>query len=295
MNSTIGAIVQKSIYFFCNAALFSIITLTGFSHAQTVPVHAQGLNEELVSVDLSDKKKQVGVFSTKKGFAKPTKLAVLLPGSPSVVRPVVENGVMTGSKLTGNFLIRARRLLVDESVASLVVDCQSESGDHCASQYQASKQRQEDVDKLVAEVKKRTPSITEVWLVGTSMGTISSSFMPTHNPTGYAGAIHTATVSDPYVKGSYRELGGFDYKKASIPQFFVHHINDPCTPTNYPSVKSIAGKYGVPLITVSGGSDFQGHPCEAFTEHGFRGKEKEVMATIATIIKTGKASQLEIN
>ena len=139
-----------------NVVLFTVlITVSVSSIAQNIPEHAQGLNEELVSVDLSDKKKQVGVYSIKKGSSNPTKLAVLLPGYPSVVRPVVENGVMTGSKLNGNFLIRSRRFLVDESVASLIVDCQSESGDYCAGNYQASKQRQEDVDQLISEVKKR--------------------------------------------------------------------------------------------------------------------------------------------
>ena len=263
--------------------------------AQNVPAHAQGLKEELISVDLSGNKKQAGVFSLKLGVERPTKLAVLLPGSPSVVRPVVDGGVMTNSRLTGNFLIRARRFLVDETVASLIVDCQSETGDECSSTYQASKQRQEDVDKLIAEVKNRNPSITEVWLVGTSMGTISSSFMPIYNSAGYAGAIHTAAITNPYARGSYRELGGFDYKKSSVPQFFVHHVNDPCSLTTYSSAKSIAEKYDLPLISVSGGSGFQGGVCEAFTEHGFRGKEKEVMNAIAAIIKTGKAAQLEIN
>ncbi len=276
-------------------AFFMSVFLSTAAIAQNTSGHAQGLSEELVSVDLSDNKKQLGVFSIKKGSSNPTKLAVLLPGSPSVVRPVVENGVMTGSKLTGNFLIRARRFLVDDSVASLIVDCYSESGDYCASSYQASKQRQEDVDKLIAEVKKRAPSITEVWLVGTSMGTISSSFMPMHNATGYAGAIHTAAITDPYAKGSYRELGGFDYKNSTVPQFFVHHANDPCALTTYPSAKSIAEKYNIPLITVTGGSGFQGGACEAFTEHGFRGKEKEVMNAMTAIIKSGKATQLEIN
>jgi hypothetical protein len=33
----------------------------------------------------------------------------------------------------------------------------------------------------------------------------------------------------------------------------------------------------------------------AMTQHGFRGKEKEVMAEIAAIIKSGKVSKLEIN
>jgi hypothetical protein len=280
----------------------SIALVLGIAHAtsasgyaQTVPAHAQGLQEELVSVDLSDNKKQVGVLSLKKGFDNPTKLAVLLPGSPSVVRPIVENEVLTSSRLTGNFLIRARRFLVDESVASLIVDCQSESGDYCPSYYQASKQRQEDVDKLIGEIKKRWPSINEVWLVGTSMGTISSSFMPVHNPSGYAGAIHTAAITDPYAKGSYKELGGFDYGKSKIPQFFIHHSSDPCALTTYPSAKAISEKYAVPLVTVSGGAGFQGAACEALTEHGFRGKEKEVMNAAAVIIKTGKASQLEIN
>ena len=59
--------------------------------------------------------------------------------------------------------------------------------------------------------------------------------------------------------------------------------------------KSISEKYNVPLITVSGGSGFQGPACEALTEHGFRGKEKEVMNAMTAIIKSGKATQLEIN
>ena len=263
--------------------------------AQSIPVHAQGLKEELITVDLSGTKKQAGIFSTKIGSDKPIKLAVLLPGYPSVVRPVMENGVMTSSKLTGNFLIRARRFLADDSVATLIVDCQSESGDYCSSGYQASKERQEDVDKLIAEVKKRTPSIGDVWLVGTSMGTISSSFMPLHNPTAYSGAIHTAAITEPYARNSYKELGGFDYKKPSPIHFFIHHVNDPCSLTPYASAKAIAEKFNVPLVTISGGGGFQGGVCEALTQHGFRGKEKEVMTEIAAIIKTGKASQLEIN
>ena len=263
------------------------------ANAQNVPT--QDLKEELISVDLADGKKQVGVYSNKLGSEKPTRLAVLLPGYPSVVRPVVEGGTMTGSKLNGNFLIRSRGFLVDANIASLIVDCQSESGDYCSSSYQASKQRQMDVDKLIAEVRARNSSITEIWLVGTSMGTVSSSFMPVHNPTGYAGAIHTASITEPYARNSYRELGGFDYKKATTPQFFVHHAADPCYLTTYTGAKSITDKYKLPLVTVTGGSNFQGNPCNAFTEHGFRGKEKEVMTAIGEIIKTGSAKQLDIN
>jgi hypothetical protein len=281
---------------YLNGALIAATLLYSIStSAQVIPDHAQGLKEELISVDLMDGKKQVGVYSTKLGSDNPTRLAVLLPGYPSVVRPVVEAGVMTTSKLNGNFLIRSRRFLVDANIASLIVDCHSESGDYCSSYYQASKQRQVDVDKLIAEIKARTPSITEVWLIGTSMGTISSSFMPTHNPSGYAGAIHTASITEPYANNSYRELGNFNYKITATPQFFVHHIADPCYLTTYTGAKFIADKYKLPLVTITGGGDFRGGACQAFTEHGFRGKEKEVMTAIGEIIKTGSAKQLQIN
>jgi alpha/beta superfamily hydrolase len=285
---------MKKIFAFLAPFTLAII-MANPCHGQTVPNHAQGLKEILVVVDLNGTKKQSGVFSTKNGSDTPTKLAVLLPGSPSVVRPVVENGSMISSKLTGNFLIRARRWLADGTIATLVVDCQSESGDECSSGYQASKERQQDVQKLINEVKKRTPSIKEVWLVGTSMGTISSSFMPSHDSEAYAGAIHTATITEPYIKNSYRELGGFDYKTAKIPQFFIHHKNDPCPITTYSAAKSLSRKFNLPLISVTGGADFEGHPCKAFTEHGFKGKEKEVMKAIAEIINTGSPSQLDIN
>jgi hypothetical protein len=281
---------------YLNGVLIAATLLYSIStSAQVIPDHAQGLKEELISVDLMDGKKQVGVYSTKLGSDNPTRLAVLLPGYPSVVRPVVEAGVMTTSKLNGNFLIRSRRFLVDANIASLIVDCHSESGDYCSSYYQASKQRQVDVDKLIAEIKARTPSITEVWLIGTSMGTISSSFMPTHNPSGYAGAIHTASITEPYANNSYRELGNFNYKITATPQFFVHHIADPCYLTTYTGAKFITDKYKLPLVTITGGGDFRGGACQAFTEHGFRGKEKEVMTAIGEIIKTGSAKQLQIN
>ena len=263
--------------------------------AQTITAHAVNLSEELISVDLSGDRKQVGVYTTSSTAKNPTRLAVLLPGYPSVVRPVVENGVMTNSRLSGNFLIRSRHFLVDETIASLIVDCQSDSGEYCTSTYQASKQRQEDVDKLIDEVKRRTPSIAEVWLIGTSMGTISSSFMPLHNPSGYAGAIHTASITEPYARNSYRELGGFNYKKITVPQYFVHHVADPCFLTTYAGAQSITDKYKIPLITVTGGGDFKGEACKAFTEHGFRGKEKDVMRAVGMIIKTGKVNQQVID
>lgn len=276
------------------ALLIALLLLSNTSNAQQLPNASDGLQEELITVDLDKDAKQTGLFSIKSGSKNHSRLAVLIPGYPSVFRPVVENGVMISTKLSGNFLIRSRRHLADESIAILTIDCQSESGDICSSSYQASNERQVHVQKLINEVKKRYPTIQEVWLVGTSMGTISSSFMPTYAPRAYAGAIHTAAITEPYARNSYRELINFDYRKSGAPQFFIHHKDDPCYLTTWSGAKSISDKYGVPLITVFGGSNFQGNPCNAFTGHGFRGKELEVMQTIREIILTGTSKNSEI-
>ena len=262
--------------------------------AQSIPAHAEGLTETLVTVPLRAEVSQVGVLSLKTGATAPDILAVLLPGSPSVVRPVVQGGVMTNSQLTGNFLIRSRRHLADERIATLVVDCPTDSGDTCASAYQASAQRQIDVQLLIAKVQQMQPSLKQVWLVGTSLGTVSSSFMALYGGSTYAGAFHTASITEPLAKHSYGELYNFDYGKAGIPQILVHHRDDPCSVTTYTGVARIAAAYKLPLVTVTGGCGFTGGACQAHTQHGFKGREQEVMRFIAETMKTGMVARTEL-
>ena len=269
--------------------LLSLMLLSSIATAQVERPH-----EQLISVTLQDGIKQEGVLSRASSSSQPTHLAILLPGYPSVVRPVVEGEALTSSKLSGNFLIRARRHLISQQLATLIVDCRSDSGDTCSSAYQASLVRHQDVSQLILQVKKDFPSIQKVWLVGTSMGTISSSFMPTYDSSMYAGAIHTASITEPYARNSYRELGDFDYKKAKLPQVFIHHQEDPCFITTHSGAKTIADKFQIPLMTVQGGSDFKGDACKAFTQHGFRGKEREVMLAIQKITLNGRVTELVI-
>ena len=253
-----------------------------------------GLTEQLVSVELAPGVRQDGVLSVRSGAPNPDVLAVLLIGHPSVLRPVVSDQHMVSSRLEGNFLVRSRRYLADERIAMLLVDCRSDSGDECSAKYQASINRQTDVAMLNNVVRQQMPSIQKVWLVSTSMGSISSAFMPMHSKGVYAGAIHTASITEPYAAYSYRELGGFDYSQIGGVQAFVHHQNDPCPMTTHAGAARLAQKFNIPLVTVHGGSGFQGHPCRAFSEHGFRGKEREVMQHIGQILKTGQASNAEL-
>lgn len=259
-----------------------------------VQANADALYEKLISADLVDGVKQQAVLTTRTGVTDQRTLVVLLPGTPGVLRPEVVDGKMVSSKLQGNPLIRARRLMLDDTIALLAVDCRSDSGNTCSESYQSSPQREQDIQKVVALAKKEIPTINAVWLVGHSAGTLAAAFMAKYNQSAYAGIIHAATISDPYKKGSFRSLGGFDYGAIKIPQVFIHHKDDPCFATTYDSVESIAKKFGLPLITVYGGGDFQGRPCEPYTQHGFRGMEGKVMREIAKIVRTGSSVSGEI-
>lgn len=275
--------------------LFLILLYQTSVRSNEIPAHAEGLKESLISVTTQDNKEQQGVLSLKINTSQPKFLAVLLPGYPSVVLPEVKNNIMYSSKLTGNFLIRSRRHLADNDIATLIIDCKPTITGICSSAYQSSIERHQDVSKLILEVKKNYPTIKEIWLIGTSMGTISSSFMPTYDANFYSGAIHTASITEPSKKGSYSELGNFNYKKVNIPQFFIHHKDDPCDKTTYSGAEKISKEFNLPLITVVGGSNFTGPACEAGNQHGFKGMEKNVMNSIQEIIKTKKTTKTEIN
>lgn len=256
--------------------------------AAEVPPHAQGLNEQLLSVQLADGVKQEGVLSVGDGATAPTHLAVLIPGNPSVLRPVVAGTSMVRSQLTGNFLVRARRHLASESLAILLVDCRTDQQTICSGAYQASKARYEDVGKLIAAARAQLPSIRQVWLVGTSFGTITSAYLPTHATAGeLAGVLHTATMSDPYRSPLARELIGFDYRRVPVPQAFVHHKDDPCPSTPHHRVDALARQAGVTLVTVTGAASLSGEPCQARTQHGFAGVERAVMAEMRRMILEG--------
>jgi hypothetical protein len=252
--------------------------------AQTVPFHAEGLDEELVEVQI-DGGIQRAVISRRQGKPDGSKLLVLLPGYPSVVRPEMGNGVMMKSALMGNFLIRARRHLVTDQVMTLLVDCHSQVGDVCKPEYQASKERYWHVKAVIDAAKAKLPSVKQVYLLSTSAGSISSAFIALHGQSEFAGVIHTASI-DPTAPKSYVQLKNFDYAAIKMPQAFIHHVEDPCVLTSYAYIRTVADKYKVPLVSVFGGSDFQGHPCQALTQHGFRNKETVVMRHVLKMLDT---------
>lgn len=266
------------------AGISFLITCLPATWAQPIPSHAQGLQEDLVEVQI-DGGTQRAVISRREGTPGGSKLVVLLPGYPSVVRPEMGNGVMMNSPLLGNFLVRARRQLVTDQVMTLLVDCHSQIGDVCKPDYQGSPERYKHVKAVIDAAKAKFPQLKQVYLLSTSAGSISSAFVALYGQAEFAGVIHTASI-DPTAPRSYTQLNNFDYAAIKIPQAFIHHVEDPCPITQYGYIRAVSEKYKVPLVSVSGGSDFRGPPCMAFTQHGFKGKEVPVMNQVLKMLDT---------
>jgi len=265
------------------AAIFTILLLSCSAKAQLIPPNAEGLEEQLIELTI-DGGVQRGVMSKRIDQPPGSKLVVLLPGYPSVVRPEMSNGVMVSSPLAGNFLIRARRHLADDQVMTLLVDCHSSVGDICKPEYQASEARYRHVKAIIDAAKIKVPSIRQVYLLSTSAGSISSAFIAKQAQEYLSGVIHTASI-DPTAPKSYPQLTNFNYAAIGIPQAFIHHTDDPCAITQYSYIRSVAEKYKIPLITVAGVSGFTGNPCAANTQHGFKGKEIVVMKHILKMVR----------
>jgi hypothetical protein len=244
--------------------------------------------EEILTVETSNGAKQSAVFSHFPTASSPTTLVAIVPGSPSLARAGV---TFTGKVLirqSGSFVVRERLRLLNDDIATLVLDCRSDYSSFCPDDYQLSEQRFKDVKPVIDLAKKNIPSINKVWLMSTSRGMFSTVGIPKYSGEYFAGIIHTASVADLILKK------GVELASTSSPQFFYHHIEDPCDKTKYNTAKLVAEKMQSPLVTVYGGGGYYGDACNANTQHGFQGAEEKVMQHIVNLVRTGKVESLEI-
>ena len=129
----------------------------------------------------------------------------------------------------------------------------------------------------------KAKSAAPIWLVGTSMGTISATAAAIRDPgSNIAGIVLTSSVTAYRVKGS---VPSQDLTKIKVPVLVLHHERDACKIcTPYEAKDIAAGLKNAPIkktVLVSGGEGASGNPCEALHYHGFIGMEKEAVDLIA--------------
>jgi pimeloyl-ACP methyl ester carboxylesterase len=251
------------------------------------PATSAGLTESIHTVTLARGGELRLLVSRREGTRADTAV-LLFAGYPGVLRLREEAGA-PAYELAGNFLLRARRFLNTEQTFTVAVDCPLDRWESCGDTYRHSAQHAADVADVVAAVRQALGA-KKVVIVGTSYGTVSTAYLAGALAGRIDGAVHTASFTDPRGRNAHgAPMAGFDWTRATTPQLFVHHKDDPCDVTRYASV--VARKGAIPLVTVLGAGQPRGEACLAFTEHGFVGRERVVMEAIHAWITTGAVAE----
>ncbi|TWI43797.1 hypothetical protein IP92_04851 [Pseudoduganella flava] len=250
---------------------------------------ADALSDSLHVVHL-ERGADLSVIASKQAGATPTVAVLLFAGYPGILNIRTENGALAYD-LKGNFLIRARRHLADADIFTVMVDCPSDERGDCGDAYRASARHAADV-AAVAALARREPGARQVYVAGTSYGTVSTAYLARSLKGVLDGAIHTATFTDPQTGRNAHgaALASFDWSRGQVPQLFVHHRDDPCALTRYASI--VQRKGTIPLVTVTGSVNPHGDACQAYTEHGFVGREQAVMRAIAAWVMRREVSDV---
>ena len=218
----------------------------------------------------------VSFYYMKREGAKAT--VVLLTGGAGGI------GMKDGIPTSNNFLVRSRDYFAANGFNVAIVGKPSDKDDLDGS-FRTSAEHIEDLKRVIGYLKK--DNAVPVWLVGTSMGTISATAVAsTISKEELGGIVLTSSIT------SMKKVGAVPYQKLEnirIPVLVAHHESDACkmcVPSDVPQI--IHGLKNSPIkkeIFVKGGADPKGDPCQALHWHGFIGMEKEMVDIISGWIK----------
>jgi len=227
--------------------------------------------DHLVTIDTRPGVK-VGYWWMARPDAKAT--IVLLPGGEGGI------GLKDGVPQSLNFLVRSRDHFAAAGYNVAIVGKPTDRKD--LDPYFRS--TDEHVADLRAVVEKLRGFGKPVWLVGTSLGTISAAAAAAAQPPmPIAGVVLTSSVTNTNRATRYTvTMAGLS--RIRVPVLVMHHKEDACevcvpglAPQIYASLTNAPVKK---LLLVEGGGGATGNPCEALHHHGYIGMEKEAVADI---------------
>ena len=230
---------------------------------------------------------------TRPGVTQPALL--VMPSQPPVGSVILfaggdgQLGLTDGGMHWGrdNFLVRTRGLFADRGFLVAVVDAPSDRGDRGLAQFRTSAAHAQDIAAVIAELRRLAGK--PVWLVGTSMGTLSAANAAARIPEAADGLVLTSSVTRRS-KSNPDTLMDVDLAEIRLPTLFAHHKNDACKVTPYVDIpgamRQLKRAPKVELLSFNGGSIPRSGPCDPLSAHGFLGIELEVVDAIAGWIKT---------
>lgn len=185
-----------------------------------------------------------------------------------------------------NFLVRNRARFAEHGLLVAVLDAPSDRGADALVRFRTSAEHATDVRAVMAALRAEAP--VPVWLVGTSMGSVSAASVAAHLASGGPdGVVLTSSVM-----GQNREMGeslqDVALDKIRVPTLVVHHRDDGCRASRYADTNWLMRRLSAApkreRLTFMGGDAPQSDPCEPLAPHGYFGIDAKVVEAIAAWI-----------
>jgi len=281
--------------------LILLLFLLSCSTKNFTPPSAKGYNVEIRGIDTRGVKLDFLIVhrEDKKNFRR---VLILFPGGNGACHFGKRDSscrkhrnYLDGIWVSNNFLARNVVRFAHRGDLVILVDMPSDvkkrfrgrSSKLVASAYRVSPQHTKDIENLISYMKDAF-GVEEVYLIGTSRGTLSVAYLADKLPS-VKGVVLTATLSsDPhfidYCPGETNDFiacTGFDKTHKKV--LFVHNLNDGCLSSGYSQTKQVFEKLKTKdkqFISVRGGSEPADNSCSGLTYHGFFGKDEEVVSRI---------------
>jgi hypothetical protein len=223
--------------------------------------------------------------------AKPTDTALLyFRGYPGIA------GIQSVADKQRNlqpFMRMNQHIFAEEGIALVIMDCPTDQWGAlgprptaCLDNYRSSKEHADDVRSVIARLSGEY-GYSKIYVMGHSMGTISSRWLAKNLGSEISGSIHSAAMNRTTRDGFANSVSGLSRDSVAAPVLHVHNENDACPNTPYSTVKAYAGEN---LVTVRGGVP-EGDPCGGTHLHSYGGREEAVVRSIVFWIKTGKVDR----
>jgi hypothetical protein len=138
--------------------------------------------------------------------------------------------------LSGNFLVRNRGRFAAQGLLVAVIDSPS---DHPGGLdgFRASAAHAEDVRAVIAALRQEAN--VPVWLIGTSMGTVSAANGAARLTAGGPDGIVLTSTATRVGRERIETVGDVRLDEIRVPTLVVHHKNDACKATPYADSPSL--------------------------------------------------------
>jgi pimeloyl-ACP methyl ester carboxylesterase len=246
--------------------------------AVVAPVSAAAITETVTSVPSRPGVTQFFVLVRPDGD--PVASAVLFTGGGGTLRLAERGGVGAGI----NFLVRNRARFAGHGVLVAVIDAPSDRQAEGLTLFRSTAAHAQDVQAVIAALRGLSPA--PVWLVGTSMGTVSAANAAARlagAPAAPAGLVLTSSITRPS-RRERESLSDVRLGAITVPTLVVHHKDDACAFTPHRDAatlpKALTGAPRVEVVTIEGGDPAQSPPCEPLSAHGFFGLDAPVIERI---------------